>query len=390
MDRPRDAVAGPATDRCATQRSAVATQCEAAGRAQREHVAISEHLRESRRRHVAAEHDRAMAAAAADPQLRRAEKVRAREIYEHARAIATTETALAEAVADWLRALDRVNRSANLARRAASKANVRSKLAEDVLHEADRNERVARLAAETGEAACLDARVRLAACEEQQLRASASVPVASPFAPHAATGGHAVAVPSLPRTELLVIESMVSGDRRALELAALAIAEQTGLSPAQAVLQLQEFVDAVMSSASLEGYLQFDAQHRFWSHLSFEEAGDVVAALARLGFQFEPAEGWHAGRSPTPSDLSRALAYAGLDARNMRDLPTTDELRRLPDSISVDARSFLAQVAPDLAVDQLVHVLGRRAKPLESLWDVWGQVRPILLSDRRSLGTLRG
>ena len=52
----------------------------------------------------------------------------------------------------------------------------------------------------------------------------------------------------------------------------------------------------------------------------------AVRLYTRLGFQFEPAEGWHAGRSPTPMDLSMALAYAGLDARNMRDLPTTDEL----------------------------------------------------------------
>lgn len=390
MDRPRPAAVGPADDRCTALRSAVATSCDAAGRARREHLAISEQLRESRRRSAAAERDQAMAVAAADPQLRREEKLRAREIYEHARANATTEAARTEAVADWLRALDRVNRSASLARRAVRKANVRSKLAEDDLHVAERKELAARVAAEAREAECLDARVRLAACEEQLQRAPASVPLASPFAPHAATGGHAVAIPHLPRTEPLVVEAMVAGDRRALELAAAAVAAQAGLSPAKALLQLQEFVDAVTSLASLEGYLRFDTQHRFWSHLSLEEAGDVVAALARQGFQFVPAEGWHAGRSPTPSDLSRALAYAGLDARSMRDLPTADELRRLPDSISVDARSFLAQVAPELAIDQLVNALGRRAKPLESLWDVWGQVRPILLSDRHSLGTMHG
>jgi hypothetical protein len=33
----------------------------------------------------------------------------------------------------------------------------------------------------------------------------------------------------------------------------------------------------------------------------------------------------------------------------------------------------------------MVRVLERRAVQLEPLWDAWGQVRPILLSDRRSL-----
>ena len=37
---------------------------------------------------------------------------------------------------------------------------------------------------------------------------------------------------------------------------------------------------------------------------------DVIAALDRLGFVFEPDEGWHAGRAPAPSDLAMALAYA--------------------------------------------------------------------------------
>ena len=190
--------------------------------------------------------------------------------------------------------------------------------------------------------------------------------------------------------EPLVIESMVSGDRRALELAASAIAEHTGGSAAEASLQLQELVDAIISTASAEGYLVFDGRHPFWALLSVEEAHDVVAALARLGFQFEPAEGWHAGRAPAPADLSMALAYAGLDARNMRHLPSAEELRSLPLSIGVDGRAFLAALAPDLAIDHLVHSLGRRAATLEPLWDAWGQVRPILMSDRRSLGSLPG
>ena len=85
-----------------------------------------------------------------------------------------------------------------------------------------------------------------------------------------------------------------------------------------------------------------------------------------------------------------ALAYAGLDARNMRDLPTADELAALPGSIGVDARAFLAAEAPQLTVDNVVRALDRRAEPLEPLWNEWGQVRPILLSDRHALGSIEG
>ncbi len=85
-----------------------------------------------------------------------------------------------------------------------------------------------------------------------------------------------------------------------------------------------------------------------------------------------------------------ALAYAGLDPRNMRHLPSAEDLRLLPGSIGVDARAFLAARAPTLAMDQLVSTLGRRAEPLEPLWNEWGQVRPVLLTDRHELGSLSG
>jgi hypothetical protein len=37
-----------------------------------------------------------------------------------------------------------------------------------------------------------------------------------------------------------------------------------------------------------------------WAELSFEESRDVVAALARLGFVYDPAAGRGAGRVPAP------------------------------------------------------------------------------------------
>lgn len=367
----------------------VVSRCEEAHRVVAIYQAAREHARELRRDLVAAQHRQAEALAAADPRLRSEEKAHAREAYEHARQAAETEAAVAEATAAWARALDHSNRAGRLAQRTAASVRDTVQHLEEALREADRDEQTSRIRSEQAEAACLDARVRLAACEEEA-QAPESARVATVFEPYAATGGHAVAISAERVGPPLVIESLVSGDRLALELAAARIAEHAGLSPAEAQLQLQEFVAAVISAASEDGYLVFDTGRSFWAGLSFEEARDVIVALARLGFVFEPSEGWHAGRAPAPSDLSMALAYAGLDPRNMRDLPSAEDLRELPHSIGVDARAFLAAQAPDLAVDGLARILGRRATQLEPLWNEWGQVRPILLGDRHALGSVPG
>ena len=379
----------PSADGCAEQRVAVEARCDDARMAKTTHEATVERIRELRRDLVAAQHKLTEAVSTADPKLRSAEKAAARDTYEMARRNAQTDAETTEATAIWAVAIDRINRSARLTRRAVSKAKATVADIETALRESEREEQTSRIRAEQAEASCLDARVRLAACEEGP-RAPTESATATVFEPHAATGGHAAAISGGESGVPLVIESMVSGDRRALELAAVEIADHTDFSPAEAQLQLQELVDAIVSAAAEDGFLIFDTRHSFWAHLSFEEARDVIAALARLGFLFEPAEGWHAGRAPTPTDLSMALAYAGLDARNMRDLPGEEDLRLLPRSIGVDARAFLAAQAAELAVDQLVGILGRRASQLEPLWNEWGHVRPILLSDRHALGSVPG
>ena len=389
MTTPPPVPDGPAADGCADLRATVASSCDEAHRALATHEAAKRHTRDLRRDLVAAQHKQAEALVAADPRTRSEEKALARAEYQRAREAAETDAQLSEATADWARALDHVNRTGRLAARAVTKANEVVGRLEAALREAERDEQTARIRAEQAEAACLDARVRLASCEEESQAPEPGEP-ATALKPHAGTGGHATAISETRVGGPLVIESMVSGDRRALELAAAAIADHVGVTPAEAQLQLSELVDAIVSAASEDGHLVFDTRHSFWSGLSFEEARDVIAALARLGFTLEPAEGWHSGRAPSPADLSMALAYAGLDPRNMRDLPTVDDLLVLPQSIGVDARAFLAARAPELTVDTMVHILGRRATQLEPLWDEWGQVRPILLSDRHALGSVPG
>jgi hypothetical protein len=393
-------------DGCAEQRREVATRCGAARAAAQAHADAGDRARMLRRDLVAANHRVAAAQSAADPGPRRAEKDRAREVFLAAREAATTDAQRRAATAGWAEALDRINREGRRAQRSLARARAEVTSIERALLEAERAEQAARIRAEAAEADCLDARLQLAACEEQLLGLAAGTPTAAPGgsgssarpdrpdsvnpAGRSVSSTHLPHISAEPRAEPLVIESLVSGDRLALELASAAVAEVGRLSPAGIRAQLQELVDAIGSAAGSAGYLLFDEGHPFWAHLSVEEARDVTAALARLGFRFEPAEGWHAGRAPMPADLAVALAYAGLDARRVRGLPSAEELRALPASIGVDARAFLAAGAPDLAMDQLVALLGPRAARLGPLWDVWGLARPVLLGPRRSLGSLSG
>ena len=199
--------------------------------------------------------------------------------------------------------------------------------------------------------------------------------------PPASSGTH----PRIGQGVPTVIEALVSGDRRWLERVASLVAETVGRAAPEVFARLRELVEAMAATAAGHGHLIVDATNEFWSRLTGDESRDVLAALVRLGFRVEPSEGWHAGRAPVQSDLSMALAYAGLDARSLRHLPTNAELRELPRSIAVDTRALLIDEAPDLALDQVVRMLGHRADPLGPLWDDWGYVRPILLGDPRNL-----
>jgi len=324
MSSPHEAPGGPPVDGCAEFRAAVEARCAEAHTATALEAAAAERVPEMRRDLVAATHKRAEAEGAAAPALRQAEKAKVREAYQEASRRAENDAELTEATAVWARAIDRINRSGHLALRTVSEASAALAGLEAAFHDADREAQTSRIRAEQAAAACLAARVSLAACEEG---AAAPEPGASPARLETDGGQRDSGAVETASGGPLVIESLVSGDRRALELTAAQVADHTGFSPAEAQLQLQEFVVTVVASAADEGFYVFDTRHPFWSNLSFDEARDVIAALARLGFLFEPSEGWHAGRAPAPSDLSMALAYAGLDTRNMRDVPSAEDLQ---------------------------------------------------------------
>lgn len=393
MAQPSDPAPAHPHEACAEQRAEVRALCDGAVHARQASADASERARRARRDIVAARHRHERSVLAADPARRFAEKDAARKAYRAALKAASSEADLAEAAATWAGAVDRANRNFRRAHRSLTDARETLSAAEEVGRELDRLEYSARMAAEAADVECLEARVRLASCEEQQAQGRLLVePTAS--LPDAAEAALAASRPPAVHRSVrdvefgppLVIHALLRGDSAALEETAAQVADETGLETARARLHLQELIDGLVAAASEQGHLVFDEQHPFWSQISGAEAADIIAALTRLGFQFEPSVGWHAGRAPAPSDLTMAMAYAGLDGRSVRRLPSSSELQELPRSISIDAASYLAAGAPSLSLDDVVRVLGRRSEPLGPLWDEWGQVRPILLSERPPSG----
>ena len=88
---------------------------------------------------------------------------------------------------------------------------------------------------------------------------------------------------------------------------------------------------------------------------------------------------------PTANDLVMALAYAGRDPRMLRGMPSPDDMRSLPESVRVVTLDLLAQHAADLTLAQMLEVLGPRAEGFGELWDDWGRIRPVLLSEAGAL-----
>ena len=86
-------------------------------------------------------------------------------------------------------------------------------------------------------------------------------------------------------------------------------------------------------------------------------------------------------RRPGSADLALALAYVGFEARGLRGLASATHIDSLFAGATVAADEFLGQCATGLELEQMLGFLGRRAEALDALWDDWGRVRPILMSE---------
>lgn len=379
------AASGP----CAELRRVADERCELATRARAQAAAAEDELRRAQRAYDDHEARAAAAQAAADPRAIRAAKDAAQQRFRQARAGAATTEDVEIAARAWLSEVNAINNGARdaaalLARERAAAQALGASLERRVM-ETDG----ARISAEAAEAACLEAREAVAACDEASATAGAvphlTSPTHTPGAPFPIDDADAEADPlaaalaggsGTPR-----IFRLVRGDRAAMTELVGALAGDDAEERRRWQLAVANLVDAIIADAIEGATLEFPHEHPFWGPFTVEQDRDVVRALASLGYRFDGLGGWVDGRIPSQRDLSLALGYAGLDPMRIRHWPTESEMTDLFADVTVAADEHLAGAAGDLTLGELVSMLGRRADALAELWNQWGLIRPLLLED---------
>ncbi len=144
---------------------------------------------------------------------------------------------------------------------------------------------------------------------------------------------------------------------------------------------MTSLVEAIVADAIQASALDFPEDHEFWGTFSKSQSRHIVQALSSLGYRFDGLRGWADERYPSQRDLSLALGYAGLDPMRMRRWPTEATMQDLFRDVTVAADEYLAEIAGDLTLAEMVAMLGRRADGLAEVWNNWGRIRPLLLDE---------
>jgi len=377
------AAAPGAVERCAEERRLAEERCELATRARTQADAAVEALRLAQRAYDAHETAALEATAIADPRAIHAAKEAAQGGFRSAVRTAGGPDALEEAARDWLTEINRINHeardaAARAAREHAAAAEIGSTL-ERLGLEAD----AARIGADNADAACLAARAVVADCDERAISDTAAA-AATPAAPPSRmpgleedeTLGLALEAGGAPR-----IFRLLHGDRAAMFAVVAALAGDDGEARRRWQLQLTGLVEAIIADAIEAGYLEFPPEHAFWGSFTRAQNRDIAQALSSLGFRFDGLGGWSDGRYPSQRDLSLALGYAGLDPMRVRNWPNDEATLNLFRDVTVAADEYLAGVAGDLTLAEMVTMLGRRADALADVWNQWGRIRPLLLEE---------
>ena len=211
--------------------------------------------------------------------------------------------------------------------------------------------------------------------------------------------GHIRSAPSAPRrlasqpsatvvapTGRTPISLLLSGDRQALLSLTLHLAEEIGVEAGRLQLLLLELRQAIAARALDDNALDFPDGHPFWGQFSPEGGRQLAASLARVGYAFDGRDGWRDGRVPGVRDLALALEYAGNDPRALRRPAGQAAIDELWKGTRVLVEPWLAAAVPDLTLGRLIDVLGARASRLGELWDMWGRLRPLLVTGRATAG----
>ena len=387
LDRPAppaaDAGAGPAAiERCAEERRIAEERCELATRARTRADDAADALRLAQRTYDAHEAAAVTAAWRTDPRAIHEAKEAAQGGFRSAVTAATNPDELEAAARDWLSEINRINidareAQATVAREHAAAAEIGSTL-ERLGLEAD----AARIGAENADSACLAARVTVAECDERATD-DANPPRIAPASNNDGerleedeTLGLALEAGGAPR-----IFRLLRGDRAAMTSLVAALGDKDPESKRRWQLLMTGLVEAIVADAIEASALDFPEDHPFWGAFTRAQSRDIVRAVSSLGYRFDGLGGWTDDRQPSQRDLSLALGYAGLDPMRIRQWPDGAATAALFADVTVAADEWLAVVAGDLTLAEMVGMLGRRADGLAEVWNQWGRVRPLLLDE---------
>jgi hypothetical protein len=370
------------SERCADERRIADERCELATRARAQAEAASDALRQAQRTYDAHEAAAVTASWGADPRAIHEAKDAAQGGFRLAVQAARTPDALEIAARDWLDEINRINTEARDATATAAREHAAAAAIGATLERLGLEADAARIGAENADAACLQARILVAECDERNAADAAGIVPAGPSEPWPPrpeddeTIGIAFEAGGMPR-----IFRLLRGDRQAMTSLVAALADDDAEARRRWQLQITGLVEAIVADAIEASALDFPADHPFWSGFTRVQCRDIAHALASLGFRFDGLGGWTDERFPSQRDLSLALGYAGLDPMRVRQWPTAAETAALFQGVTVTADEYLAAIAGDLTLAEMVKMLGRRADGLAEVWNQWGRIRPLLLEE---------
>ncbi len=371
-----------ATDRCAEERRLADERCELATRARAQSDAAINALRVAQRNYD--EHEAAAVTAAwkADPRAVHDAKDAAQGGFRSAVVSAASPDQLEAAARDWLTEINRINNEAREATTTAAREHAAALEIGATLERLGLEADAARISASNADATCLAAREAVAECDERPAEDPSSflvppVSVAAPRLEEDETLGQALEAGGEPR-----IFRLLHGDRQAMTSLVAALADKSDPDAKRRwQLLMTSLIEAIVADAIEASALDFPPDHEFWGLFTRIQGRDIANALSSLGYRFDGLGGWSDGRHPSQRDLSLALGYAGIDPMRVRHWPTEEGTAELFREVSVAADEYLAGIAGDLTLAEMVAMLGRRADGLAEVWNHWGTIRPLLLDE---------
>jgi len=381
---PAAAPASTYTGPCADERRLADERCELATRAQAQSAAAADALRRAQRAYDAHTAAAEAAAEAANPRAVRTLKEDAQRAFRAASRGAASPDAVEAAARTWLQEINRINREAAAASLTADRERELATTTGASLERLGLAADAARVGADMAEAACVAARTAVADCDEAE-HGGAAVPRATPVTPSEPEPSdehedEALGVALTGGTEPRIFR-LLRGDPEAMDTLVARLAGDDPDEHRRWQLAVAGLIDAVLADAIEQAYMRFPHEHAFWGPYTLEQNRDITRALASLGFRPDGLGAWVDDRVPAQRELSLALGYAGLDPMRMRQWPNEQQTAQLFSEVEVAADEYLADVAGNLTLAEMIEMLGRRADGLVDLWNQWGRIRPLLLEE---------